>query len=95
MLAETIAGETPDVKYATALAPSAWFQKFTLSIGDKNVKAIGQYAGKDYFNIFSFPLIAGDKDHALADKNSIVTTTFFTRKTSIPHDKLCALCKNC
>jgi hypothetical protein len=29
--------------------------------GDKNIKASGQYAGKDYFNIFSFKMLYGDK----------------------------------
>ena len=41
-------------------------------MGDKIIKANGQYAGKDYFKIFSFPMIAGDRFKALDDKNSIV-----------------------
>jgi len=72
MLAETIADEMPEVEYAAAIAPSSWFQKFTLSIGDKNVKASGQYAGPEYFNIFTFPLLHGNKADVLRDKNSIV-----------------------
>jgi len=72
MLAETIADAMPEVEYAAAIAPSSWFQKFTLSIGNKNVKASGQYVGPEYFNIFSFPLLHGNKSDVLRDKNSIV-----------------------
>jgi len=52
-----LADEMPEVEYVAAIAPSSWFQKFTLSIGNKNVKASGQYVGPQYFNIFSFPLL--------------------------------------
>jgi len=71
MLGETVAAQMPEVEYAAALAPHEWFQKFTLSAGEKNIKAFGQYAGKDYFNIFSFRLLDGKKDQVLATKNSI------------------------
>lgn len=72
MLGETIAAQMPEVEYAAAVAPAAWFQKFTLTVGEKNIKAVGQYVGKDYFNIFSFKLLEGEKNKVLADKNSIV-----------------------
>ena len=72
MLGETLAANMPEVEYAAAEVPSNWFQKFTLSTGEKNLKAAGQYVGKDYFNIFSFKLIDGKKDKVLADKTNIV-----------------------
>ena len=71
LLAETVAAQNPDVEFAAAEAPAAWFQKFTLSVGDKNLKATGQYVGKDYFNIFSFKLLDGNPAKALKDKNNI------------------------
>ena len=80
MLGETLAKETPEIEYATAVAPAAWFQKYTLSVGEKNLKAVGQYVGKDYFNIFSFKLIAGNKNQVLSDKNSIVISKDLARK---------------
>lgn len=52
LLSETLINQMPEIEYATPLAPPDWFQKFTLTAGDKNIKASGQYAGKDYFNIF-------------------------------------------
>jgi putative ABC transport system permease protein len=72
LVSEVLQVQAPEIEYAVPLAPPDWFQKFTLSSGDKSLKAIGQYAGKDYFNIFSYRLIDGDRDRVLADKNSIV-----------------------
>jgi putative ABC transport system permease protein len=72
ILGETLALEMPQIQYAAAVAPTDWFQKYTLSVGEKNIKAAGQYAGKEYFNIFSFKIIQGQRDRLLTDKNAIV-----------------------
>lgn len=74
ILAETLSEEFPEVEYAAATTQMGWFQKFTLSAAGKNLKALGQFVGRDYFNIFSYHLIAGSKNQVLADKNSIVIT---------------------
>ncbi len=80
VLAETIAREFPEVEYGAAEAPANWFQKFTLTVGDKNIKGSGQYVGKDYFNIFSFKLLDGNKNTVLSDKHSIVISEDLARK---------------
>jgi putative ABC transport system permease protein len=72
ILSEVIKMQEPEVQYAAPVAPHDWFQKFTLTAGDKNIKGYGQYAGKDYFNIFSFKLLDGQKNDVLKDKSSIV-----------------------
>jgi putative ABC transport system permease protein len=72
ILGETLIKEMPEIEYAAAVAPPDWWQPFTLSAGEKNLKAIGQYVGKDYFSIFPFPLLQGKPGQVLADKNSIV-----------------------
>lgn len=41
MLGEVLKTQMPQVEYAAALAPPDWFQKFTLTNGDKNIKARG------------------------------------------------------
>ena len=66
--------EMPQVEYVAAVGPVSWpgFDSFTLSVGEKAIKAAGQYVGKDYFNIFSYEMIIGNEDQVLADKNSIV-----------------------
>jgi putative ABC transport system permease protein len=72
LVADLLIAQDPEVEYAASLAPPNWWPKYTLSVGDKNLKATGQYAGKDYFNIFSFPLLEGKAGDVLRDKNSIV-----------------------
>src|SRR5579871_312232 len=71
-LSEAVKQSINGVEYAAAVAPPGWFPQITLSVNDKNIKANGQYADKDYFNIFSFSLIAGEKDKVLADHSSMV-----------------------
>ena len=73
-LAQTLAEEMPEIEYAAAVAPPNWrgFDRFILTVDKQNIKATGEYAGKDYFNIFSYELIQGDVGQVLADKHSIV-----------------------
>jgi predicted permease len=71
-LSDAVRQSIPGVEYAAAVAPPGWFSQNTLSVNDKNIKASGQYAEKDYFNIFSFPLIDGTRNNVLANNNSIV-----------------------
>jgi ABC-type antimicrobial peptide transport system permease subunit len=69
----------PQVQYAAAVAPSEWSPKFSLTVGDNTIKASGQFAGKDYFNIFSYQLLDGTEDLALADKSSIAISEDLAR----------------
>jgi predicted permease len=73
-LARTLAEDMPEIKYAAAVAPPNWrgFDRFILTVDNQNIKAKGEYAGKDYFNIFSYPLMQGDAGQVLTDKHSIV-----------------------
>lgn len=72
LVSQTIALMSPEIQYASPVAPPDWFQQSTLTVGDKNIKASVQYVGKDYFNIFSFKMLHGDKSQVLAAKSSIV-----------------------
>ena len=88
-LSEAVRQSFPEVEYAAAIAPAKWFAPNTLSADDKNIKAGGQYVEKDYFNIFSFQLLDGDKNLVLGARNSIVlsdelaTKLFATTKNLI------------
>lgn len=72
ILAEALAEEFPEVEMTTVATPVYWFGKFTISTEDKSIKATGKYAGEDFFRIFSYNLIKGDKNQVLNDKKSIV-----------------------
>ena len=72
LLAEALSGTMPEIEYATVTTPPSWFREATLSAEDKPLNAAALFAGKDYFSIFSYPLMEGNKTTVLADKNSIV-----------------------
>jgi putative ABC transport system permease protein len=72
LLGETMIKEIPEIEYAVSVTPGKWFGKFTLTADEINTKGTGQYASKDFFNAFSYPLLRGDKNQVLADKNAIV-----------------------
>ncbi len=73
-VADALKADMPEVEYTAALAPPTWprFDRFVLSANERITRATGQYAGKDYFNIFSYKLIQGNAGQVLAEKNSIV-----------------------
>jgi putative ABC transport system permease protein len=87
-LSEAVKQKVQGVEYAAAVAPPQWFPQYTLSAGEKNIKATGQYVGKDYFNIFSFKLIEGDKNKVLENNSSIVISDELAMKLFGTTEKL-------
>ena len=69
--AEALAEEMPEVALA-ATATTDYLTNATLSVNNNDLKAEGIYASADYFNLFSYDLVQGDKDQVLSDKKSIV-----------------------
>lgn len=74
LLAESLLEEMPDIDDAVAVAYPMGGQgtKGLLSFENTYLKASELYAGNNYFNVFSYPLIEGDKDQVLSDKYSIL-----------------------
>ena len=73
LLSATLAKDLPDVAYATSVIPVSWFDKQgLLSYNDRRVTAKAEFAGADYFSIFSDHLISGHPGDVLQDKQSIV-----------------------
>lgn len=73
LLAQALAEEMPEVEYAASVIPSNWFgSEGVLALGNTQIKADEQYVGKDFFNIFSYRLLHGDKNSVLSDKNSVL-----------------------
>lgn len=71
LLASSLADEIPEIKYSTAVTRDKDLN-FNLSFNDKNIKAYGEFADKNFFNIFSFDLLEGNKEQVFIDQNSIV-----------------------
>lgn len=74
LLAEALAQEMPEVEYALSTTGTNWYGKSILFSNNTEVKAAGQFATKDFFTVFSYQLIHGEKNQVLANKNTIVVS---------------------
>jgi ABC-type antimicrobial peptide transport system permease subunit len=75
ILAEVLKTEIPEVEYTTSVVPASRFQeKGVMKVDETTLKLDAQYVSKDYFEVFSCPLIVGNKDLALNDKHSILVS---------------------
>ena len=70
LLAEELAAEMPEIAYA--VPSSGVTDILTLAVPGKNLSGSGQFAGEHFFRIFSYPLMHGNRDQVLTDKNAIV-----------------------
>ncbi len=68
VLAEEMKKVLPEVQFA---ANKGWNDYSTFSVGEKIIKQEGTWAGKDYFKMFTFPLLQGSKETALSSPESI------------------------
>lgn len=74
VLADELKANFPEVRYAANYATSyelPWGHPCTFQYGDKQYKIKGSTAGGDFFNMFSYELIAGDAATALSDINTV------------------------
>ena len=71
-LSNAILQDFPEVLLAVERTPEEWLGKFTLSAEEKVFDEVGYFAGKDFFEVFSFDLIHGDKSVVLNDVGNIV-----------------------
>ncbi len=54
------------------VAQATWPQPSELTVEDKTVTVPGQFAGKNYFDMFTHPLVEGRSDKILLDNDGIV-----------------------
>jgi len=70
-LADAMLERYPEVENTILLS---WDSFALLAFGDDAFRTNGRWAGSDFFEVFSFPLIKGDAATALDDPESIVIT---------------------
>lgn len=69
--APALESEFPEVEHAARML---WTEDELLTYGEKNLKAKGNAVDPAFIDLFDFHIIAGAKDHALSEPNSIVIT---------------------
>ena len=80
VLCDALKKEFPEVAYGVATTPDAWFRHFDVTYNNAVVNARGNFAGKDYFQVFTYSLLAGDKNSALAEPNTIAISRSMAEK---------------
>lgn len=70
MLSQTITEKIPGVEYA--VGTSEIRSDITLFTADKHFTLPGRFVSKDFFNVFSYSMIQGNKNQVLLNKNSLV-----------------------
>lgn len=68
LLGEELKKVMPEVEFACNYGYNAYF---TFSSADKKIKQPGNFAGKDFFKIFSYPLLEGTRETALSGPQSV------------------------
>lgn len=60
LLAQTLRTEMPEVEYAVPVISPSWFDKKGIIIYEgRRLEARDQFVGKDYLQVFSYPLVKG------------------------------------
>ena len=68
LLGESLKADFPDIRYS---ATTTWIYPALLSYENTFLRKNGYHAGKDFFNIFTYPLIIGDPNTVLNERTSI------------------------
>ena len=69
LMAQTMAEDLPEVEHSVSVIRR---DNGIVSSGEKHVKAKQMFADKDFFKVFSYKLIQGNKDKALTNKNEVL-----------------------
>jgi putative ABC transport system permease protein len=78
LLAETLHDEVPEIEYAVTTYESS--ETNILSTNKKSIRAASLYATEDFFNIFSYNLIQGNRSEILTDENNIIISDEVAQK---------------
>jgi len=73
-LLEDVGTAVPEVKHQVYYATGyelPWGHSETFQYGEKKIKLEGSRAGRDFFKVFSYPLITGSPENALRELKSI------------------------
>jgi predicted permease len=70
LLAQSMAKELPEVGFATCIKKER--NPGILSVNDKEIKAQPEFVSKDFFHVFSYQIINGDKENALSNISGIL-----------------------
>jgi putative ABC transport system permease protein len=68
-LAETMEKELPEIEYAVSVRPEG---VGVISSAEKHIRAVPEFADKNFFKIFSYHIIDGNKTNPFHDKSGVL-----------------------
>lgn len=68
LLGQSLKADFPDIKYSVT---TTWISKDLLTYEGVSLREDGYHVGKDFFNVFSYPLLVGNPNSVLSDNRSI------------------------
>ncbi len=79
-LGKALAEEMPEVEHYVTYSHSFLTSEYTLVVDNIPIKAVGDFVTDDFFNVFTYELLQGDKAKVLKDKSAIVISESLARK---------------
>jgi putative ABC transport system permease protein len=80
ILGDALQKEIPEIIHTATTTPAFWFKKFNITFGDVTLKATGNFASNNYFTVFPYQLLHGNRATLLSDKNAIVISEKLAKK---------------
>ncbi len=75
LLANALIDELPEIEHAVTVNNSGGVGSHgILTYGEKSIEVDGLFASSDFFDVFTYPLVAGDPNRLLTTPNDIVLT---------------------
>jgi len=76
IMGPTLKSDFPEIESFTRIEQD---DKFLTSYGDKNLVSSASFVDPGFFNMFSYPLLKGNKTNLLKDANSVVITEQYAK----------------
>jgi putative ABC transport system permease protein len=70
LLAKKMSEQLPEIQYATAVRPE--YETGILTVDDKRIKASSEFVDKNFFKVFSYPLIDGNANAFASQKYGVL-----------------------
>ena len=71
LMAEELKRSFPEIEFASGFG---WSNAGSFNVGDKIIKETGSWAGADFFKMFDYTLLQGDRQSALNDPSAIAVS---------------------
>lgn len=72
LLANALATDFPEIEHAATVVPASWFSSLgVITTGNSYLKAKGQFVSKDFFSLFSCPVLQGNINQFFSNKQAV------------------------